>query len=147
MVLPENQNLSPLIASITAAKLVAFAVGVVVFLVLPSLVSELNRVHRWALLFWYPTLAGVAVASNVADFSKLKLLRPPWWLRTPLIGGWLNLMVVLFASDIMRNYSLVVLSSSGKLTSPFWFVLDGAIIAIISGFIAVKVEDHFIRRG
>ncbi len=145
MIVREKQKLSPLIVSITVAKSVAFVAGVAVFLVLPKLVSELNQVHRWALLFWYPTLAGVAVASDVAEYAPLKILRPPWWLRTALIGGWLNLMVVLFAADIMRNYSLVVLLSAGTLTSPYWFLLDGAIIALASGLIALKVKDYCTR--
>lgn len=133
------QNLPPLIAGIAMAKTVVCAIGIVVFLCLPLFVPELDQAKKWVLLFWYPTIAGVAGASNITDMVSMKFMRPPWWLRAPLIGAWLNLAVVLFASGTMQDYSMVVHLSFGYLESQFWFVLDGAILGFLAGIISSRV--------
>lgn len=132
----------PIIAGITMAKAVAFFAGIIVFLLLPGFVPDIDPLARWALLFWYPTIAGVAAASNVTDFIDIKFMRWQWWQRSVLIGAWLNLIVTLFASDTMQDYSMLVHLSFGMLNSQFWFVGDGAIIGLIAGFTANRVQQH-----
>lgn len=133
------QNMPPLIAGIAVAKTAAFGIGIVAFLCLPFFVSDLDQTKKWAFLLWYPTIAGVAGASNVSEMVPMKFMRPPWWLRAPLIGAWLNLVVVLFASGTMQDFSMVVHLSFGHLASQFWFVLDGAILGFLAGFISFRV--------
>ncbi len=140
-----HQHLPPLIAGIAVAKTAGFAAGAVVFFLLPLFVVELDPLKRWALLFWYPTVAGVAAASNVADLSKLKIVRWRWWQRSALIGAWLNLIVVLFASGTMQNLSMTVHLSFGVLTSQFWFVADGAIIGLMAGYVAKTAQQRAVE--
>lgn len=132
----------PIIAGITLAKVVVSLAGIIVFLLLPVFVPDIDPVARWALLFWYPTIAGVAAASNIADLIDIKFMRWQWWLRSVLIGAWLNLIVTLFATDTMQDYSMLVHLSFGLLTSQFWFVGDGAIIGLIAGFTATRVQQR-----
>ena len=54
----------------------------------------------------------------------------------------LNLIVTLFASDTIQDYSMLVHLSYGMLNSQFWFVGDGAIIGLIAGFTATKVQQR-----
>ena len=142
MLLKLYRQMPPIIAGITLAKAVAFLVGIIVFLLLPEFVPDIDPISRWALLFWYPTIAGVAAASNVVDSIDIKFIRWQWWQRSVLIGAWLNLIVTLFASDTMQDYSMLVHLSFGMLNSQFWFVGDGAIIGLIAGFTANRVQQH-----
>lgn len=140
------QNLPPLIAGITIAKTAVFAIGIVVFLCLPLFGSEPDPVQRWALLFWYPTIAGVAGASNIVDMPSIRIKLPPWWLRTPLIGAWLNLVVVLFAPGTMQDHSVVAQLSFDPFDSQFLFVLDGAILGLLAGFISMRVWHRRVQQ-
>ena len=137
----------PFIAGITCAKSVAFLLGLLVFVVLSFFEPEISLVKRLALLFWYPTIAGVAAATNALDLTTFKPFCWRWWQRTVLIGAWLNLVVVLFTSDTMQNFSMVVLLSFGQLTSPFWFVMDGAMIGFIAGYTSNKAQQRTQRRN
>ena len=141
MLLKLYHQMPPIIAGITLAKAIAFLAGIIVFLLLPVFVPDIDPIAHWALLFWYPTIAGVAAASNIADFSDIKFMRWKWWQRSMLIGAWLNLIVTLFASDTMQDYSMLVHLSFGMLSSQFWFVGDGAIIGLIAGFTSTWVQQ------
>ncbi len=142
MLLKLYHQLPPIIAGITLAKAVAFLAGIIVFLLLPRFVPDIDPLARWALLFWYPTIAGVAAASNVADFIDIKFMRWQWWQRSVLIGAWLNLIVTLFAFDTMQDYSMLAHLSFGLLSSQFWFVGDGAIIGLIAGFTSTRIQQR-----
>ncbi len=142
MLLKLYHQLPPIIAGITFAKAVAFLAGIMVFLLLPRFVPDIDPIARWALLFWYPTIAGVAAASNIADAIDIKFMRWQWWQRSLLIGAWLNLIVTLFAFGTMQDYSMLVHLSFGLLSSHFWFIGDGAIIGLIAGFTANLVQQR-----
>ena len=142
MLLKLYHQMPPIIAGITLAKAVAFLAGIIVFLLLPKFVPEIDPIARWALLFWYPTIAGIAAASNIAELIDIKFMRWQWWQRSVLIGAWLNLIVTLFASDTMQDYSMLVHLSFGMLSSQFWFVADGAIVGLIAGFASTRVQQR-----
>ena len=138
--------MSPLLAGTAAGKLVAFAMGVGVFFALPNLVTDLNVCGRWAILFWYPSLGGIIGISNVVKTEPIFNLRIHWWQRAPILGAWMNLMVVLFAYEGMREFTMTIHFSNGELSSPFWFVLDGVVIGVIVGYVSTKVEQWHSRR-
>ncbi len=132
-------NIPPFIKGLATAKTVALIAGISVFFVL---MNEVDAVKRWALLFWYPTVAAVAVFTNLPELANINYVRLPGWLLSLLIGAWLNLVVVIFASDLMQNLSMVVHLSFGWLSSQYWFVVDGAIIALVASLIATVVQKR-----
>ncbi len=142
MVINVYHKLPPMIAGITCAKFVGFLIGFLVFCQLIFFAPELDLIKRVALLFWYPTIAGVAAASNLADAIDLKWIPWTWWQRTVLMGAWLNLMIVLLASGSVQEFSVIVQWSLGHLTSKYWFVVDGAVIGLIAGFVSAKAQKR-----
>ncbi len=136
----------PVVAGITHAKLVLFVFGALAFMTVSLFQPEVSLLKRIALLLWYPTIAGVAAASNAVDLTSFKPFCWRWWQRTVLIGAWLNLLIVIFTSDGMQNFSMVVQLSFDLLTSPYWFVVDGAIIGLVAGYTSNKAQKDAEKR-
>jgi amino acid transporter len=62
-----------------------------------------------------------------------------WWTRGPLIGILFFLILVLLAKDELGPFmSLDIVAWTG-LTSPYWAILDGAILGGFIGYITTKI--------
>ena len=60
-------------------------------------------------------------------------------MRSPIIGAWLNFVLTFFAYRDMQAIMAAVFGPDGALSSPFWFVLEGAIVAAVMGYCATKL--------
>ena len=63
----------------------------------------------------------------------------PWWLRATAVGAWMNFVLVFFAYDTMQAILVSMFGPGSALTSPFWFVLEGALVGAIIGFLATRI--------
>lgn len=126
--MPEH---SVLVTRVALGAMIGVLVGLGGFVLLPLLMDDVDPMLRWGVLFWYPTL-GATVAAASALFRAGRLLLP-WSLTGALIGGWLNLVLTFFAHELMRRFIETVFGPESAFTSPFWFVLEGAVIGGIIG--------------
>ena len=62
----------------------------------------------------------------------------PWWIRAPVLGAWMNFVLTLIAYDTLSRFMLAALGPNGVMTSPYWFVLEGAIVGLVIGFLATR---------
>jgi hypothetical protein len=62
----------------------------------------------------------------------------PWWVRAPFIGGWMNFILTFFAYDALQRAMATILGPDFPFQSPFWFVLEGAIIGLVMGYFATR---------
>ena len=54
----------------------------------------------------------------------------PWYFRGALIGGWMNLLLVLFAYDQFVQLTDSWNQAYGLYISPYWLILEGVIIGM-----------------
>ena len=127
-----------LITRIAVGKGVGFVIGLAGFLTLPFFWPDAGWLFRWGILFWYTTVGAVIGMFGVYTMHPILKLPLPWWLRATIIGAWMNFVLVFFAYDIMKATMVYTLGADGALTSPFWFVLEGAIIGLIMGYFATR---------
>ena len=127
---------------IVIGKAIGFCVGIAGFLTLPWLVPDAGWQLRWGILLWYTTLGAVVGVFGV--FARHPVLRIPlpWWFRAPLIGAWMNFVLVFFAWEQMRHVLVAIFGVGSALTSPFWFVLEGAIVGAAIGFAATRLAGE-----
>ncbi len=120
-------------------KLVGFVIGLVGFAFLPFFASDAGWMLRWGILLWYTTLGAIIGIFGVYSSHPVLHIPLPWLVRAPLIGAWMNFVLTLFAYDqfsaMMMEYFAV---SSGTLTSPFLFALEGAVVGLIIGGVATR---------
>ncbi len=125
------------------SKAVGFLVGIVLFFAIPHFVENFSDFKRWGILFWYPTVAGIVGASAAFDKEPMFGRLLSWWFRGPMLGAWMHLLLVLFATDAIGDCAITIHLSAGRLSSPFWFVLDG----LFAGLIFALIVDRFQKNS
>lgn len=128
-----------LIRRVGVAKLVGLAFGAAGFVCLPWFLPDADPLLRWGILLWYTTVGAVIGVFGVITEHPVLHLPMPWWIRAPMVGAWMNFVLVFFAYEPMHQMLLMLFGEGGGgLTSPFWFVLEGAIVGAVIGFAATR---------
>ena len=121
-------------------KLVGILVGLAGFFMLPVVWPEADLRLRWGLLLWYTTFGAIIGVFGTDPQPAAIVVRLPWWLRSVMLGAWLNFVLSFFAWDVMKSLLLSVMGGEGGvLTSPYWFALEGAIIGLLVGYVATRL--------
>ena len=127
-----------LMMRIAIGKGIGFLFGLAGFILLPSFLPDASGLLRWGILFWYPTVGAFIGVFGVVTYHPVLKLPMPWWFRSSLIGAWMNFVLAFFAYDAMANMMVSFFGEDGALSSPFWFVAEGAIIGLVIGYFATK---------
>lgn len=131
----ENPSLT---TRIGVGKSIGFLFGLAGFLLLPHFLPEASALIRWGILLWYTTVGAVIGVFGVYTRHPVLKLPMPWWLRAPLIGAWMNFVLVFFAYDTMHALLSSLFGTNELLTSPFWFILEGAVVGLVIGYFATR---------
>jgi hypothetical protein len=124
---------------VAIGKMIGLIVGLIGFFALPHFYPEAGWQLRWGILLWYVTLGAVVGMAGVFTRHPVLMLPMPWWVRAPIIGGWMNFVLTFFAYREMTDVMIAVFGRDGTLSSPFWFVAEGAVIAGIMGYCATRL--------
>jgi hypothetical protein len=127
-----------LVTRIAVGKMAGLAVGLAGFLLLPVLVPEAGWMIRWGVLLWYTTLGAIIGMFGVFTYHPVLKLAMPWWVRAPFLGAWMNFVLTFFAYDIMADMLVAMFGVDGFMSSPFWFVLEGALVGLLIGYLATR---------
>ena len=128
-----------LVTPIAIGKAVGLAFGLVGFIFLPHFWPEASLFLRTSILFWYTTLGAIIGVFGVFTYYPILRLPMPWWIRAPLMGGGMNFVLTFFAYDAMQTLLIYMFGYDRVLNSPFWFVVEGAIIGLIMGYLATHL--------
>lgn len=127
-----------LVTRIGIGKGVGLVFGLAGFFLAPALVGETDLMTRWGFVFWYTTVGAFIGVFGVFTWHPILKLPMPWWFRSAWIGAWMNFVLTLFIYDRMQGYMTTLFGEAGVLSSPFWFVLEGAVLGMIIGFLATR---------
>ena len=128
-----------LMTRIAVGKAVGLVVGLVGFLSVPYVWPEADWLLRWGVLLWYPTVGAVIGMFGVYTEHPVLKLPMHWWMRATIIGSWMNFVLVFFAYEKMQAMLTSMFGAESWLTSPFWFVLEGALVGLLIGFLATRI--------
>lgn len=127
-----------LVTRIAIGKAVGLLVGLIGFILIPFLWAEAPLMIRWGVLLWYTTVGAIIGVFGVFTRHPVLKLPMPWWFRAPIIGAWMNFVLTLFAYEVMRAMMVAVFGADGLFTSPFWFVLEGALVGLLIGYFTTR---------
>jgi hypothetical protein len=130
-----------MITRIAIGKGIGFIIGLIAFFMLPVLWPDTPEHIRWGILFWYVTFGAIIGVFGVFTYHPILRLPMPWWIRAPILGAWLNFVMALMMYDILEAM-LDHLFPSGLFRTPYWLVVEGAIIGFIIGFVATKLAGE-----
>ena len=127
-----------LMTRIAIGKGVGFIIGLIGFITMPVLFGETDIMLRWGILLWYTTVGAVIGVFGVITWHPVLRLPMPWWFRSSLVGAWMNFVLTLFIYDTLQSYMTHFFGDNGAMSSPFWFVLEGAVVGLLIGFLATR---------
>lgn len=124
-----------LLTRVAIGKSVGLCFGLIGFFMAPQFHPEIEMYTRVGILLWYPTMGAFVGLFGVMNWHPILQLPLPWWFRSILVGGWMNLCLVFFAHQEMAE---VLIGLSGKELSPFWFVLPGGVAGAVMGYVCTR---------
>ncbi|MEM7504001.1 MAG: hypothetical protein AAF417_18305 [Pseudomonadota bacterium] len=127
-----------LVTRIGIGKAVGFAIGLAGFFTLLTLAPEASSLMRWGVLFWYTTLGAIIGVFGVFTSHPVLKLPFPWWVRAPVMGAWMNFVLVLFAFGSLQEVMIAAFSDLRALHSPYWLVVEGALAGLVIGYFATR---------
>lgn len=127
-----------LMKRIAIGKMVGLIIGLIGFLWLYFLVPGTSTLIYWGVILWYTTLGAIIGVFGVFTSHPVLHLPLPWWVRSAVIGGWMNFVLTFFAYDIFQTMMIDLLGEFGKSINPFWFIVEGAIVGLIIGYLATR---------
>jgi hypothetical protein len=128
-----------LITRIVVGKSIGFLFGLSGLIFLPYFLPDIGWMERLGILFWYTTVGAVVGMAGVMTWHPVLRLPMPWWIRAPVIGAWMNFVLVFFAHELMTDMMVSVFGADGVLQSPFWFVSEGALVGLVIGYFATRL--------
>lgn len=131
-------NNPSLITRIGIGKAVGFVIGLSGFITLSYFAPETSVQMRWGVLLWYTTLGAIIGVFGVFISHPVLKLPFPWWVRAPILGGWMNFVLTLFAYDALRAMMVAAFGVFGMFQSPYWFVLEGVLVGAVIGYLATR---------
>ena len=125
---------------VALSKIIGLVVGGLIILLLPLLPVEATtefKIGFMLLVMMMSIMIGFfGMFAHHPLFSGWKL---HWWSRGPLVGMVFFLILVLLAKDELQPFmSLDIVIWTG-LASPYWALIDGAILGGIVGYITTKI--------
>lgn len=124
---------------IGVGKLIGLLFGLAGFMALPYIWPEASLMLRWGILLWYVTVGAVIGVFGVYTWHPVLQLPLPWWVRAPWIGAWMNFVLTFFAYDAMHQMLQSLFGPESVFVSPFWFVLEGALVGLVIGYFATRL--------
>jgi hypothetical protein len=125
-----------LILRVGVAKVVGLAVGLVGFFVIGSLWPDENLWLRFGVLMWYTMFGAVIGVFGLVTYHPMFGMRTPFWFRGPVFGAMLNFVLVLLMYERLAG---MLRHLDSPLRSPFWFVLEGAIVGLAIDWSATTI--------
>ncbi|MDH5180320.1 MAG: hypothetical protein OEZ39_13860 [Gammaproteobacteria bacterium] len=129
-----------IIVRFEVGKALGLVFGLAAFFLLPYALPDAGLLLRWGALFWYVTLGGlVGIFGVLTYYPKPDMWPFPWWAGAAFVGSWMNFVLTLLAYDTLQAIMLGVFGKDGLLTSPFWFVAEGIVVAVIIGYFSTRL--------
>jgi hypothetical protein len=127
-----------LVRQIGIGKAIGLLVGLAGFVLLPIVAPGSDWLLRGGVLVWYVTLGALVAMALILTRPPVSKPPMPWWLVAPGLGAWMNFVLTFFAYDAMTMVMVAVMGENGILQSPFWFVLEGAIVGLVIGYAVTR---------
>ena len=121
-------------------KTIGFIAGLAVFLLAPLIGITLDVKFGLGLILFYTMVGAFTAFVGIFDRHPVLNFAMPWWFRGLAIGIIMHVMLVLLSYDQLA----VMLQQMDFLgmVSPWWAVIDGAILGLIMAFAETKIAGE-----
>jgi hypothetical protein len=125
---------------IFVGEMTGFIIGVLALILLPLISVETSLEFRIGFLLLIVIMG--AMIGFIGMFTRhplFPIITMSWWLRGPSVGILFFLVLILLAKDSLLPFMSLDIVTWMGLTSPYWALIDGAILGGLIGFITTKI--------
>ena len=122
---------SYILKRVGAAKIIGMALGLVGFFMIPYFWPDESMRLRVGILLWYTTFGAMIGIVGMFDHHPLLKFRMPCWFRGLVFGAWFNLVLTFLMYDKLSMLMQQLDGAFGGIQSPFWIVLEGAVLGLV----------------
>lgn len=119
-------------------KLIGFFLGGFLFFLLPALGATYGTMFGLGLWLIYILMSITIGFVGLYTHHPLLGFRMPAWMRGAAIGAGYHLAIILLAYETIQSIVTLPAFAWMGLTSPFWMLLDGAVIGIVIATLTTK---------
>ena len=123
---------------VAIGKIVGLILGALIFFGSPALGLELSTHFGLGLWLFYIILGALIGLIGIVDHHPIFKFKMPFWLRGAVMGIFMHLMLVLLCYHQMMAVMELDLVQSMGIQSPFWILIDGAILGILIDWTATR---------
>lgn len=123
-------------------KTIGFVVGLIVFFTLPATGAEVSTMFLFGLWFTYIMMGAMIGLMGIMTEHPVLKFKMPFWVRGAVVGIGFHLLVVLLAYDSIAAMMDIPFIAWFGVRSPFWMLIDGAVLGIIMSYVATKVSGE-----
>lgn len=127
-----------LVKRIAIGKAIGLAVGIVGVGCMLLFAPNSGTLLLWGVALWYATLGALIGMFGLFTEHPVFKFSMPWWFRSSFLGAWMNFVLTFFAYDSFQILLVNVFGDLGAEISPFWFVLEGAIVGLLIGYFTTR---------
>lgn len=128
-----------LIYRVGLGNAIGWLIGLIAFVAMPYLLTDISLLFRCGVFVWYPTVGVVVGVFGVFKHHPILNFPMPWWLRGALVGGWMNFVLILFNYDSISIIVAALMGEYSAYASPFLMVVEGALFG--------AMIDYFVTRS
>lgn len=134
-----------IIMRITYGKTLGFIFAGVGILIFPYFYPDVGWVIQLAFVLYYIMIGAFVGLMGVLNYHPIIKMSLPWWFRGPWIGGWMNLILMMFIYDELSTMQIAAFGAGSLLSSPWWFVVEGALFGLFTDFICTKYAGEGVE--
>ncbi len=134
-----------IIMRITYGKTLGLIIAGGGILLFPNFYPDIGWVMQIAFVLYYIMIGAFVGLMGVLNYHPLIKMPLPWWLRGLWIGGWMNLILTLFIYDDLSTMQIAAFGEGALLSSPWWFVFEGALFGLFVDFICTKFAGEGVE--
>ncbi len=127
---------------VRVGKLLGLTIGLLVLVTLPIFGFPIDSMLGWGLLVMFSLMGAMIGLMGIYDTHPILGYRLYWWMRGPLVGMAFMLMFILLSYDEIQLIMQSSLLAWLPLESPFWVLVDGAVIGGCMGYLCTKIAGE-----
>lgn len=107
-------------------------------LLFPDFFPDMSLAFKWGFVLYYTIIGALVGLTGIMTYNPVIKLPMPWWFRGPWLGAWMNFVLMLFIYSDLAAMQAQAFGESTLLSSPWWFVVEGACIGLVIDFVCTK---------
>lgn len=123
---------------IAYGKTIGFVLAGAGILLFSDWYPDMPRAFKWGFVLYYTIIGALVGLTGIMTYNPVLKIPMPWWFRGPWLGAWMNFVLMLFIYDYLVTLQAQTFGEGALFSSPWWFVVEGAIIGLLMDFICTK---------